>query len=777
MATIDELVIKISADTKGAIENITKVEKNISLMEATVGKSAASIRSATTKMVKAFALVGAAATVLSAVTLKSAVSTFIDFEQAVTNAASVTGQSGAQYEATKANIEDLARTLGATTVFSASQAASAMYDLASAGYAVGEMATSDLEPILSLSAATQSDLTFATETVSSALGQFGLGIADSARVSDVMAKAIGNSKATLDKLSISLRTVGPIANAMGLSIEETTAMLGAMYNAGMKGEQAATGLKTAMAILAAPTATIASELERLGISIEDVDPATVKFTDILETLKNSGASTADIFKIFGREGAASISVLLENTSGIRDLESALYGAGGAAKDMADKQLATLGGALTLLKSAIEGVKITIGSLASDSVKSMAMSFRDALPAIETFITDGLKKIIQTVEDLTPTWNNLKSTFDSTAGIISDITDAFKDSEGGSIAFADAMNALTGALASVFAWIDRHPTITKLAVALGVAAVAFSAIVSVVTTVGAAISGILGVAASLELIFLTTTTTTAFLGGVITALGGPITLIIVAIALLAGAWATNMFGIRDITNRVFGTLRSMFIDLVNFIGPKLETLINFYVDVFNAMVPVLNAAGFELQTMAELHFNAISKAAKDAAVSVEESTTQMADAMTPGGETGLPTTTPEPTIAGTIAGSAGGTTSGIPEWAGKSDYIRERMTLTGTKTLDDLMGMSGISEMASGISSGMTEQATQATQLSISTILSQSLEVHKSSNAKLDMLNKLTEVSAKLDTLKIEVNNYITNVTKSSGGFGVKESLKGTQSGV
>jgi hypothetical protein len=156
---------------------------------------------------------------------------------------------------------------------------------------------------------------------------------------------------------------------------------------------------------------------------------------------------------------------------------------------------------------------------------------------------------------------------------------------------------------------------------------------------------------------------------------------------------------------------------------------------------------------------------------------MADAMTPGGETGLPTTTPEPTIAGTIAGSAGGTTSGIPEWAGKSDYIRERMTLTGTKTLDDLMGMSGISEMASGISSGMTEQATQATQLSISTILSQSLEVHKSSNAKLDMLNKLTEVSAKLDTLKIEVNNYITNVTKSSGGFGVKESLKGTQSGV
>jgi TP901 family phage tail tape measure protein len=298
----DDIVIKISSDIKEALVGIRKVDVAIDKMDANVGKAAAGIRGATGKMIKAFVAVGAVAAVGLAVGIGKATMTFADFEQAVTNAASVTGQTGAAYEATKRNIEELSKTLGETTVFSAQQAANAMYDLASAGYDVGTMVKSDLEPIMNLAAATQSDLTFATETVTSALGQFGMGINDSLRVSDVFAKAVGDSKSKMESLSVAMRTVGPTAHSMGIDIESTTAYLGTLFDAGLKGEQAATGLKGAFGKLAAPTNAAAAALADIGLTVEEVNPLTNDFTSILETLNGAGIDASDMFKIFGQEG-------------------------------------------------------------------------------------------------------------------------------------------------------------------------------------------------------------------------------------------------------------------------------------------------------------------------------------------------------------------------------------------------------------------------------------------------------------------------------------------
>lgn len=784
MTVVDELVIKIDSDIKGALAGIKSVDTAMNKMDNTIGNSAAGIRKATASIVKSFALVGAAATVALAVGIRQATMTFIDFEQAVTNAASVTGQSGAQYEATKKNIEDLAKTLGETTVFSAQEAASALYDLASAGYDVGNMVTTDLKPILDLAAATQSDLTFATETVTSALGQFGLDIEDSARVSDVLAKSVGDSKSKLDSLSISLRTVGPVANAVGLSIEETVALLGTMFDAGMMGEQAATGLKRAFDALVAPSSTVARTIENLGLTMDDVNPTTREFTDVLDTLKFAGVTTADIFKIFGSEGAAAISILLANTEGVRELESALIGAGGAAKDMADKQLATLGGALTLLKSAVEGVKITIGDFVSDSVKELAVAFRDALPAIEAFITEGLENLMRVIEELAPTWENLKTIFSASIGIIKDVFSAFEDGGGDTVSLVAVLNSLTGALASVFKWIDEHPSVTKLVVAIGTAVVAFGFIVPVISAVGSAIGGILGAFASLQLIWMTTATTGAFIGGVIAALGGPITLIIGAVALLAGAWATNMFGIRDITRDIFGAIRNLFIGLVNFIGPTLETVLNMFIEVFNDLVTILNRAGFNLTEIGELHFKRLSATVEDATNTIADSTGHMSDIISENSETakesigsiaeaynGLDT-------AVGAASPAAAVGEGMPGWAGKSEYIKERLATTGAKNISGLMGLGGVGGGTAGIvgevSKIINTQATQSNQLDITSILSQSLATQRSSDSK---LSTLAEISAKLDTLKIEVNNYVTKTVEPKDGFDLKRNLSATQSGV
>ena len=561
---VDELIIKIDADIKGAMAGIAKVESGIKGMGSSVERAAGGIRGATGKMVKAFTAVGVAASVGLAVTVGKATMAFADFEQAVTNAASVTGQSGAQYEATKENIEDLAKTLGETTVFSAQQAASAMYDLASAGYDVGTMTKTDLEPIMNLAAATQADLTFATETVTSALGQFGLGIEDSSRISDVFAKTIGSSKASIEKLALSMRYVGPVANSLGMDIEDVNAMLGQLYNAGFKGEQAGTALRAAMAKLMTPTAAVNGVLEELGIAYDDVNPATNDFADTLALLQNQGLDTNSAMKLFGVEAAPAMLALMANTDGIYELESALRDAGGAAEDMAVKQLDTLQGALTLLKSAFEGLMIAIGEMAAPAIKDFATKLTEMIPRVKELATAGIIKLKKVIEELSPTWDNLKAIFSASVGIIKDIFDIFSDGSGNTATLTDTINTLTTALAKVFKWIDEHPKITKLVVTLGLAAVAFAYVIPIVTTVIGVISSVGGAIAAASAFFAAGGTIVSALGVVMAALGGPITIIIGIVALLAAAWATNLFDIRGKTKAAIEFIIDKFNDVKNLI---------------------------------------------------------------------------------------------------------------------------------------------------------------------------------------------------------------------
>lgn len=121
------------------------------------------------------------------------------------NAASVSGATGEEFEKMTA----LAREMGKTTVFSASEVADAMYYMASAGYKVEQMSAS-IAPILNLASATQSELAFTTDSVISTLNQFGLKASDAERVTNVFASAIGNSQATLEKLGYSMMYVGPL---------------------------------------------------------------------------------------------------------------------------------------------------------------------------------------------------------------------------------------------------------------------------------------------------------------------------------------------------------------------------------------------------------------------------------------------------------------------------------------------------------------------------------------------------------------------------------------
>jgi len=540
----EDAVIKLGSDIDGAIAGITAVEMKMHQFDKVVAASAAKVRAATAAMVKAFAVVGVAAGAMAAVGLATSISAFEEFEQTVANAASVTGTFGEQFQATKNNIEDMARTLAKTTVFSAQDAADALYDVASMGYNVTDMVSGDLKPVLDLAAATQEDLRRTTEHVTASLGQFGLEFEESSHVADVFAKAIGSSKATLEKLGLSMKYAGTIASQYGNSVEEVSAALGVMYNSGLRGEQAGRSLRMSLGRLASPTAKAQRAIEELGLSIEDLDPGKAgnNIYNLIKQLKEAGMTATQGTVIFGKEAQPGIGALIENFERYEELMAILAGPEGSAADMAKKQLDTLRGTMTLLKSAVGDLQIVIGKQFAPILRNLYLVLREITLALIAEVEPAFNSFWETVKDLEPAINAVFSIMDSLKGIMEDVFDILPTGESSFDSLKDAINDVTVALAVFFDWIDKHPQITKFIVTLGLAVITFSYLYPLLISIQSAwliLTGVL--TGSIPVL--------SAIAGLVAAINWPIVILTGVIAVLAAAWITNFGGIRDYTKDI------------------------------------------------------------------------------------------------------------------------------------------------------------------------------------------------------------------------------------
>ena len=324
MAIIRNLVVKIAAD-------ISSLSKGLQTAQKQIQKVASSFTRAGTKLT---AGVTAPLVALGA----SAINISKSFEQSMANAASVAMATGDELQA----MTDLAREMGAKTVFSASEAADALYYMASAGYKLDEM-TQSIEATLNLASATQSDLAFTTDTVVAALNQFQLGAAGAERVANLYAAAIGASQADMEKLAFSMNYVGPVANSLGWEIEEVVGALSVLYDAGYDGSMAGTSLRQSLVALMNPTSAAQKVFDDLGISLEQLDPTSNDLASILDTLSNAGMTTAQAMEVFGaRAGPGMLSLLAAGGDAVRDMTEAITGTN-AANDMAAMQIGVGGG--------------------------------------------------------------------------------------------------------------------------------------------------------------------------------------------------------------------------------------------------------------------------------------------------------------------------------------------------------------------------------------------------------------------------------------------------
>ena len=224
------------------------------------------------------------------------------------------------------------------------------------------------EATLQLAAATGTELPRAAEVTGSTLRGFGLDASQTQRVVDVMAKSFSSSSLDMEKFATAMSSVAPVAKTAGLSVEKTTALLGTLTDRGLDASTAGTGLRN-----------IFLELSKRGLSFEEAMLQINSATD-----KNAAS-----LELFGKRGATVGTILSETAEDVSNLEGKLNDAGGAAKEMADKQLNTLNGALDLLKSAWEGFILDLeegtgvfGGL-KDIIFAVARNFTTIVKVIKT----------------------------------------------------------------------------------------------------------------------------------------------------------------------------------------------------------------------------------------------------------------------------------------------------------------------------------------------------------------------------------------------------------
>ena len=347
---------------KGAANKLEKSFSNVSAAIITMNQGLALIGRAIRGVGRAFEI---------------AVAPAADFEKSMKTVQALTQSTGDAFE----KLEEQAKTLGETTKFTAIEAADGMAFLAQAGFDTTQILGA-MPDVLNLAAAANLDLATTADIASNVMSGFGLEAGEMGMAADVLTKSFISANTNLSQLGEAMKFAGPVAKAMGISFEETTAFLSLLGNAGIQASLAGTSLRGALIRLASPTNEAKEIFEKLGVNVKDSSGELLSITTIIQKLEDAGATATEAMDLFGlRAGPAMLAAIAQGSTALTDFTAKLKDAGGTAKEIADKQMEGLSGALVELKSAWTGFTISVNDelgtlgLLEDAVDSVTRSIR------------------------------------------------------------------------------------------------------------------------------------------------------------------------------------------------------------------------------------------------------------------------------------------------------------------------------------------------------------------------------------------------------------------
>ena len=209
------------------------------------------------------------------------IKTTADFDASMSKVAAISGAAGDDFDA----LRNKAREMGATTKFTASEAAEAMNYMAMAGWKTEDM-LSGVSGIMSLAAASGEELGTTSDIVTDALTAFGLAAEDAGHFSDILAAASSNANTNVAMMGESFKYAAPVAGSLGYTAEDIAIALGLMANSGIKASMAGTSLRNIFTRMAKPTKESAMAMERLGLSLDDGQGNMYSFRQIMDQLRS-----------------------------------------------------------------------------------------------------------------------------------------------------------------------------------------------------------------------------------------------------------------------------------------------------------------------------------------------------------------------------------------------------------------------------------------------------------------------------------------------------------
>ena len=326
--------------------------------------------------------------------------TGMDFEAAMSEVGAISGATGEDLKA----LEDMAKEMGATTKFSASEAAEGLKFMAMAGWDTQQQ-LDGLPGVLSLAAASGEALGTVSDIVTDAMTAFGMEAARAGEFADTLAAAASSSNTNVSMLGESFKNVAPVAGALGFEAKDTAIALGLMANAGIKGGQAGTSMRSILTRLVKPTKESGTAMDQLGISLTDSEGEMKSLEAVMGDLRGAFKDLDPDQKAFyaaqiaGQQGMSGLLAIVNAAEGdFNDLSSAINNSTGEAERMAKEMQDNLQGRLTELKSAVEGA---------------ALQLYDAmLPALEKVVA-VVQKAVDWFANLSP---EVKQTIVVIAGI-------------------------------------------------------------------------------------------------------------------------------------------------------------------------------------------------------------------------------------------------------------------------------------------------------------------------------------------------------------------------
>ena len=327
----------------------------------------------------------------------AAVKTAADFDSSMSKVAAVSGATGDDLDA----LRDKAREMGAKTKFSASEAADAMNYMAMAGWKTEDM-LEGIEGIMNLAAASGEDLATTSDIVTDALTAFGLSAQDSGHFADILAAASSNANTNVSMMGETFKYCAPIAGALGFSAEDTAETIGLMANAGIKGSQAGTALRTIMNNLTGDIKLSGSALGEVTIATTNADGSMRDLSDILSDCRGAFAQLSESEQaaaaeaLVGKNAMSGFLALMNAGEGdIEKLSTAIANCDGTAERMAETMQDNLAGQLTILKSQLQELAISFGEMLMPAIRAIVSKIQAFVDKLN-HMSEGQQKAILTI---------------------------------------------------------------------------------------------------------------------------------------------------------------------------------------------------------------------------------------------------------------------------------------------------------------------------------------------------------------------------------------------